>query len=100
MPAPVVQRVSIVRVPAVCLAEGPGQSVGMTRNYDPVHMIRHKAVAQKPHVELLRAVLNQLQVNATIGVGEEDHLAVDTALRDLMRRLRQHHASDSSHLSE
>jgi hypothetical protein len=51
-------------------------------------------------LELLRAVLDQFQVNPAIGVGKEDSLAVDTALRDVMRRFRQHHTSYASHESE
>jgi len=60
---------------------------------DPAHVIRHEAVTQKTRLELLRAVLDELQVNAPVGVGEEDRLAVNTALRDVVRHLRQHNAS-------
>src|SRR6266852_2180059 len=63
-------------------------------------MIRHEAVTQKSRLKLLRAVLDQFQVNPAIGVGKEDSLAVDTALRDVMRRFRQHHTSYASHESE
>ena len=100
MSAPIAQRVGVVRISAVCFTEGPGQRVRLARNHDPVHVIRHEAVAQKTHPELLRAALDQFQINATIGVGEKDSLAVDTALGDVVRRLRQHHTSYARHESE
>jgi hypothetical protein len=65
-----------------------------------VHVIRHEAVTQKAQPELLRAVPDQFQINATIGVREKDSLAVNTALRDVVRRFRQHHTSHASHESE
>src|SRR5579872_1589874 len=100
MPGPVAQRIGVVGISAVSFTEGPGQRVRLAGNYDPVHVIRHEAVTQKARLELLRAVLDQVQVNATIRVGEEHSLAVDTALRDVVRLLRQHHTSYARHESE
>ena len=55
----------------------------MARNHDPVD-VRHQAITHKPHLEMLRALPDQFQVDSPIGVGEEDALAVDTALRDVV----------------
>ena len=100
MPAPVAQCVGVVGISAVGFTERPGQRVRLARNHDPVDVIRHEAVTQKARSELLRAMLDEFQVNATIRVGLEHHLAVDTALRDVVRRLRQHCTSYASHESE
>lgn len=58
-----------------------------------MHVISREATTQKAHLELLRALLAQIQVTATIGVAEQNGLAVDTALRDRVWRLGQRHTS-------
>ena len=65
-------------------AKGPGECNGRLRHSDPVHVVRHQTVAHQGDTELGRRALHELKIDLAVSIGEEDGLAVDAALGEVM----------------
>jgi len=70
--------------------------VGARHNY-PVHVVRHQAIAEHARAKARRGRANQPEVDLPVGVGEEDRLAVQSSLRQMMRYANQHRSRHSRH---
>ena len=69
----------------------------LRRHRDEVDVIRHEAVRQHAQVEALTLLMENIEVGAVVGGGEEYILAVVAALDDVMRQTGDDDAGDSRH---
>lgn len=74
-----------------------GERVFVSRQRDQVDTIRHQTIAEKIEIPALRVGPQQHQIQAPVGIGEEDFLAVIPPLRDVLRYAHRNHASGAWH---
>ena len=84
VPAAPVARVPILRIAPVEPAEEHGQRVAVLRNHNKMNVIRHQAPGRDAHPGVALVLAEQVQVDAAVGGGAEDDLAIGSALRDMM----------------
>jgi len=63
-------------------------------------MIAHEAISKDAKASLRRVGLEAVEIGAAVGIGEENPLLVNAALRDVVRRSHGDGARKSGHLLE
>ncbi len=89
--------VHVVGVAAVECAKSAGESVDRGGDYDPVDVVRHEAVGQRFHGVGFEAPGGEFEVDVAVGVGQENVLAVDAALGEVVGNAGQDGAGQSRH---
>jgi hypothetical protein len=98
VPAPRLLRVEISGVATVGVAEGQGHGVIPPGDADDVHVIGHEAVPEDVEVVCYGLLVQQLQIDAAVLVGEEDVAACVPALGDVMRDADGDNARETRHV--
>jgi len=91
-------RVEIKRIAAVCAAECNGQRVWLFGHGDQVCVTVHQAVSKNAQTGLGDVDGEQVKVGAAVGVGEEDPLTINAALRNVVCTADGNRAGKSCHL--
>ena len=95
-----VHAVDVLGVSQVGTADGLGKGVVVVRRGYEVDMVGHEAVAEHVEGEAGGLLGEGFEVEAAVGVGEEDVLAVVAALDDVVRRAGRDDAGGAGHGGE
>jgi len=78
--------IQINRIAAMGSAERGGEGIRFVRYGNQMNMIRHEAVGQDAEARVAGGAAEQGEVDLAVGTGEEDALAIGSALRHVMGR--------------
>src|SRR5580658_10593170 len=90
-------RVQIVCIAAVGAPEGHGKGIRLIRYGHQVDVIRHEAVGKNAEARLAGGGAQQVEVDLTVGLGEEDAIAVGSTLSYVMGQADGDGTSKSGH---
>ena len=97
MAGPASAGVDEVGVAPVGFADGAAQVAGSRGHPDQVHMVGHQAVGPHRDLGLQRLLGQQVEVDLMVAILKEDGLAPVAALRDMMRKPRNHDPRQTRH---
>jgi hypothetical protein len=83
-------------VASVSVFEGLRKSLRSMWNRDPMHMIRHEAIAQQRQSVKLRVLAQQLKVSDALGIAGQNHLSRIAPLSNMVRNVDDHHTRQPS----
>ena len=86
------------RVAPMRLAERAGESVGMRRHEDQMHVVGHQTIGPAGNPGLAASFRQQVAVQRVIVIAEEDALAPVSPLRDVVRNAGNHDAGEAGHV--
>jgi hypothetical protein len=90
--------IEIKSVTAMSAAQRYGEGLRLLWCRDEVDMVAHQAISENAKASLRAVGLEAIQICATVGIGEENALLVDAALRDVVRHAHGDGTRKSAHL--
>ena len=92
--------VGVLCISAVGSAEGLGQRIDLFRDGDPMYVIGHQAMDEQTDLKAFSLPGHKIEVNVAIEVLEEDGLAVDAAMGEVVCEFGQHGSGHAGHSVE
>ena len=97
MAGPASTCVDEVGIAAMGFAHGATEVAGSRRRENEMHMVGHQAVGPNRYLRLRGLLGQQIQIDFLVAVLKEDRLAPVAALRDMMRKSRNHDPRETCH---
>lgn len=92
MVGPAPASVDAIGVAPMRLTNCTPQRVRFARNQDEVHMVGHEAIRPDLNASFEALLGQQIAIEFVIAILEKDRLAPIPALRDMVRKIRNHNA--------